>query len=627
MSLDIILSTAGFIFADLSLFGAMMTGITMGMLFGAAPGLSVKMGILLLMPLMFGMDPAFGIVLLLSMHAVVHTGGAIPSILFGVPGGAAEAATVLDGYPMARKGAAGEALGAAIAASAIGGALGAFSYFLLLPGFAAIGRLFGAPEYLLLALLGLSAVGTLSHASPLKGLAMGALGLLAGAVGLDHASGTPRFVFGSLELWDGIDILILVTGFFAMPELMDLARHGSNRCTYRAMFRGMAATWHHRWLTLRTSIIGILIGMMPGLGAEVASWLAYGHAVQTSPDRARFGKGAIEGVIAPETANNSKEGGGFLPTVVFGIPGTAAMALLISAFTILGLPVGPSFVRDYPDMVALIGWTILWSNLIAVAFFMATLPFLGRLVFMRIELVAPVVMAIAVTGTLIDHAGWWSLFLLLGVSTIGCLLATFDWPRAPLLLGFIMGRLAEINLVKTVELYDWTTIQRWPSLVLLAALALILYQAVRRSGSTRGPLRRGDRMAAAFLCMVFAAAAITALGFPVEAMMLPVFAGTLGALLTACLALQRIGAPAGAGTEAEPARPIPWQLLAILAFYLTLIPLAGILPATMLYTVAHALIELRLRPLPALMLAAAVAVIVWVLFGLWLRQPLFYVTF
>src|SRR5262245_1792855 len=201
MTIADIFSSALSVFTHAGLFGAMVIGITMGMVFGAAPGLSAKMGILLLMPLLFSMDMAPGIVLLLSMHAVIHTGGSIPSILFGVPGGAAEAATVLDGFPMARSGKAGEALGASMAASGIGGAIGAATYFLLLPVFAAVGKLFGAPEYLMLAFLGLSAVATLSHGSPLKGLIMAALGVLAGAVGMDQSTGTPRYVFGQLELW------------------------------------------------------------------------------------------------------------------------------------------------------------------------------------------------------------------------------------------------------------------------------------------------------------------------------------------------------------------------------------------------------------------------------------------
>jgi TctA family transporter len=628
-----VLSSAVTIFVDPTLLGMMAVGISMGMVFGAVPGLSAKMGILLLMPLLFGMDPAVGVVLLLSMHSVVHTGGSIPSILFGVPGGAAEAATVLDGYQMAKNGAAGEALGASMAASAIGGVLGAVAYFVLLPGFAAIGKLFGAPEYLLLAIIGLTAVGTLSHSSPLKGLAMGALGLLAGSVGMDRASGTPRFTFGLLEMWDGIDTLMVVTGFFAIPELIDLARLDSRRargpeaaggCTYRAMFRGMAATWTHRWLALRTTAIGIAIGIMPGLGAEIASWLSYGHAVQTSSDKSRFGTGAIEGVIAPETANNSKEGGGFLPTVAFGIPGTSAMAMVIAAFSILGVQVGPTMLQIHGDLIALIGWTILWSNMLAVALFLAVLPVVGRMVLLRIEVIAPVVIAFAIVGALIEHSSWWSVSMLLALSLLGCAFAAFDWPRAPFLLGFIMGPLAEINLVKTVAIYDWSVLQRWPTLALLASLAVLLWRAFHvRKGAWRSVITGSDRVFAGLVCFTFIAAAIATLDYRIEARLLPLCAAVAGAALTAVLALGSARGRSPSSTEGAG----PWRPLLVLVGLVALIPALGILPAAAIYTGLHCHVVLRFDLLRASFMAALVAALVWGFFGLWLRQPVFATAF
>lgn len=631
MTLADILAGAFRVLTEPGLAGAMTIGIAMGMVFGAAPGLSAKMGILLLMPLMFNMDPAFGIVLLISMHAVIHTGGSISSILLGVPGGAAEAATVIDGFAMAKKGQAGEALGASMAASAVGGVIGAICYFALLPVFAVIGHLFGAPEYLLLALIGLSAVSTVSEGSPLKGLAMAALGLLAGAVGMDHATGTPRFVFGQLELWDGLNILTIVTGFFAVPELLDLARHQMSRlhaataiagCTYRALFAGMVATWTHRWLTLRTTLIGVAIGMMPGLGAEVASWIGYGHAVQSAKDKSRFGNGAVEGVIAPETANNSKEGGAFLPTVAFGVPSTATMALIVAAFAVLGLPVGPVLIDEHADLVTLIGWTILWSNVLAVALFLAVLPVVGRIVYLRIDIMAPIVIAIVVTGTLIESVGWWEIVTLFVVSILGCALATLNWPRAPFVLGFIMGQLAEINLVKTIHLYSWSALVRWPSLLLLAGLAFVLFTTlIRRHSEKRGIVTAGDGILAAILCAMFAAAVMVALRYPLEARAMPVFAGTVGCLITGVLVVIRLR-NAGAA-KANPARAMPWPLLAILAGYLALIPLGGVLIAGAAYAAVHTLVEQRASLRRALLIAAAVAASIWLLFGAWLRLPVF----
>lgn len=624
-----ILSSAAAIFIDPALLGAMLTGVAMGMVFGAAPGLSGKMGILLLLPLLFGMNPEVGIVLLLSMHAVIHTGGSIPSILVGVPGGAPEAATVLDGFAMAKKGEAAEALGASMAASGVGGALGAVAYFLLLPVFAVIGRIFGAPEFFMLALLGLCAVATLSEGSVIKGFAMAALGLLAGTVGLDTATATPRYTFGQLELWDGIDTVLLVTGLFAVPELIDLARRkrllpdgeaAAAKCTYRALFRGMAATWTHRWLTLRTTVLGILIGMMPGLGAEVASWLAYSHAVQSAKDPSRFGQGAIEGVIAPETANNSKEGGSLLPTITFGIPGSSTMALMIAGFAILGVQVGPSMLEDHGNFAGLIGWSVLWSNLAAVVSFLVILPMVGKIVYLRIDYLAPVVLTVAVAGALIEQVGWVPLVTLFVISAIGCFFVNAAWPRAPFLLAFVMGRMAEINLVKSSALYGWDMFARWQTLLLLAVLLYLIVRALRgRKTQLARALSRADIVAAALLIIAFVAAAVAALSFAEEARLLPLLACGIGIASTGTLLFAHLRAQ-DADAPAEP--HMPWRLIGGFGLFLVAVLLFGILPASALYVCGHALSELRIRLWRALILAGAVAATVWLLFGYWLRLPL-----
>lgn len=629
MTIPDLIPSAFAIFADPGLFSAMLTGVAMGMIFGATPGLNGKMGILLLLPLLFGMDPKFGVVLLLSMHAVVHTGGSIPSIMVGVPGGAPEAATVLDGFAMAKKGAAAEALGASMAASGIGGALGAIAYFSLLPIFAVIGNVFGAPEFLVLALLGLCAVATLSEGSPLKGFTMGALGLLAGTIGLDYATGTPRYTFGQLELWDGLDMVLLVTGLFAVPEVIDLfgskgqmlnSEAAAAKCTYRALFRGMAATWTHRWLTLRTTILGILIGMMPGLGAEVASWLAYGHAVQSAKDRSCFGRGTIEGVIAPETANNSKEGGSLLPTVAFGIPGSSTMALMMAGLAILGIPVGPTLLTEHGDMAAMIGWSVFWSNLVAVVAFLAILPIVGKIVYLRIDYLAPAVLAIAVTGALIEQIGSLPLAVLFVVSTVGCYLVNAQWPRAPFLLAFIMGQLAETNLVKSSALYGWEMFTRWPTLILSAVLLYLIVRALRshRIQQLRA-LSRADVTAAAAMFTLFAAAAANAFSFSEEARLLPLLACSIGAAATGAMILTHLRA----NDASRPSQPsMPWRLLCGLALFLVAILLFGILPASFLYVAGHAMVELRLRWQQSFAFAAAVGVTIWLLFGYWLQLPL-----
>ena len=257
--------------------------------------------------------------------------------------------------------------------------------------------------------------------------------------------------------------------------------------------------------------------MMPGLGAEVASWLAYGHAVQSSKEPTRFGRGAIEGVIAPETANNSKEGGSLLPTVTFGIPGSSTMALMIAGFAILGLPLGPTFLGSHGDIAALIGWSVLWSNLAAVLAFVAVLPLVGRIVYLRIDYLAPIVLAISVAGTVIGQHGWVPMALLLGISVLGTFLIRADWPRAPFLLAFIMGHLAEINLIKTTEVYGWDALTRWPAWILIAILAYLIFRGVRaHKGQPTERFSRGDIVIALVLLAAFLAAGASALGFQVR---------------------------------------------------------------------------------------------------------------
>jgi len=371
---------------------------------------------------------------------------------------------------------------------------------------------------------------------------------------------------------------------------------------------------------LRTTAIGVVIGMMPGLGAEVASWLSYSHAVQSAKEPSRFGQGAVEGVIAPETANNSKEGGSLLPTVTFGIPGSSTMALMIAGFAILGIPVGPSMLDDHGDIAALVGWSVLWSNLMAVASFLAILPMVGKIVYLRIDYLAPVVLAIAVAGALIEQIGWVPLVTLFTISAIGCFFVNAEWPRAPFLLAFIMGRMAEINLIKTSALYGWEMFARWQTLLLLAALLYLIVRGVRaRKTQIMHALSQADIAAAGTIVVVFAAAGVAALSFAEEARLLPLLACGIGVAATGTMILAHLRAR-GADSPDEP--HMPWRLIGGFALFLVAILLFGILPASALFVCGHALSELRLRLWRALALAGAVASTVWLLFGYWLRLPL-----
>ena len=302
-----------------------------GVVFGVLPGLSGLTALALLLPLIYGMEPGAGLAFLLAAHAVVNTGGSVTAILLGIPGAPANTATLIDGFPMAKQGRGGEALGAALAASGIGGVIGVIFLIALLPILQPIVLLFGSPETFCLVIMGITFIAGLGHQNLAMGLVSAGFGMYLGFFGYQQVSGVPRYWLDYDYLLNGFRLIPLALGLFAIPELVSLARTGGTIAPEEAregmtradVLRGFKTAIDRRWLVLRSSVIGVVIGIIPGIGGETAPWVAYASAKQTSPESARFGEGAIDGVIAPESANNSKEGGALVPTLAFGIPGSS----------------------------------------------------------------------------------------------------------------------------------------------------------------------------------------------------------------------------------------------------------------------------------------------------------------
>jgi len=471
----------------------MTVGVSVGLFFGIMPGLGGKLGIIFLIPFVFGMDPIPGAVFLLAMHSVVHTSGAIPSILFGIPGTGPDAATIVDGYPMAQKGEAGRALGATLCASGVGGVIGALFLSLLMPFVGPIVLAFSPAEFFLLAVLGITFIAALSGDSLLKGLIVGLFGLIIATVGLDPNSGESRYTYGQLFLWDGIDPVTAVIAIFAIPEMIALAargnlaegKEGGFRYTMRDVAEGCLDVFRHWGLTLRTSVIGAVIGLIPGLGGDVASWLCYGHAVQSSKSPERFGKGAVEGVIAPETANNSKEGGALLPTLYFGIPGSSGMAILLGAFVMLGIQPGPRLATDQIDLVWTLIWTLAIANILAVVLLLAMAPWLSRIASLRTGLLVPFIIVLSLLGCYLGAGAWQNFVLVLGLGALGWLFKKYDWPRPPFVIGIVLGPIAETSFHKAMGIWGPTFLLRPLSLVLLAmivaTIALHMTRARRKA--------------------------------------------------------------------------------------------------------------------------------------------------
>ncbi len=476
--MDLMLSSFLTVVTSPSLMGLMLLAVPIGLFFGAIPGLGGKLGVVLLIPFVFGMEPIAGAVFLLAMHAVVHTGGSIPSILFGVPGTGPDAATIVDGFPMAKRGEAGRALGASLGASGVGGVIGAIFLAAMLPILRPVVLAFSPAEFFLLALFGITFIATLSGASLRKGLLVGMFGLMLSFVALDPHTGTQRYTYDMLFLWDGVDVITAVLGLFAIPEMIGLGARGGSiaqtttvaRYSIAQVLDGIIDVFRHFGLTLRTSVIGAVIGMIPGLGGDAASWICYGHAVQSSKTPERFGQGAVEGVIAPETANNSKEGGSLLPTLFFGVPGSSGMAILLGAFIMLGIRPGPAMALTGMETVWILIWTLCVSNLLAVVVFLAMAPAFGMLVYVRGALIIPFVVTLSFLGAFLSHGAWENIVLLCVLGVFGVFLRKHRWPRPPFIIGLVLGPIAEDSLHKAMGIWGPTFFLRPQSLAMIALI-------------------------------------------------------------------------------------------------------------------------------------------------------------
>ena len=330
---------------------ALVAGVVTGLIVGILPGLGGTAGLALLLPLVFGMEPNTALAMMIGLVAVTTTSDTFPSVLMGIPGTSGSQATVLDGFPMTKRGEGTRALSIAFVSSLFGGIFGAFilsfAVFLAKPIILQIG--FG--EQFMLVILALSMVGILTGANAWKGLAACSLGLLLGALGAAPLSGVQRATFGSDYLLDPLPLVVVGLAMFATPEIVNLLRRQSSisetgKLSPTGWVAGLKDWARNWWLSLRCSMIGSIIGALPGLGGSVVDWIAYGHAVQTTKNRESYGTGDPRGVVAPESANNAKEGGALVPTLLLGIPGSGSMAILLGGLVLIGVEPGKDMIDN-----------------------------------------------------------------------------------------------------------------------------------------------------------------------------------------------------------------------------------------------------------------------------------------
>jgi putative tricarboxylic transport membrane protein len=460
----------------------MNIGMLVGIIFGAIPGLSTNLGIMLMLPLTFAMNATCGILMLMGVYCGGTYGGSITAILIGTPGTNVAIATVLDGYPMAKRGQANKALTMALVASTIGGLVSSFVLLFTAPLISEIALKFAPPEYFALAVFGLSIISGISGESLLHGILASLIGYIVSTVGMDAISGTTRFVFDNVYLLRGLGLIPVLLGAFAVPSMLEKILNRE----YETNFKNIIAIKEKDRLEnselkacmpviTKSTIIGLIIGAIPGAGAAIAAFMAYNEARRTSKNPREFGKGALEGIAAPESANNAVTGASFIPLFTLGIPGSISAAAMIGAFTIHGMQVGPSLFRTQGPLLYAIMVGLIFVNI----FMFIQGKFLSK-AFAKIAkvpqiLLIPGLMLFCVAGAYSNASLIFDVYVMLITGVIMYVLQKFSFPGAPFVLGIILGPLAEDNLKNSLVMSDgsWSIFVTRP-----IALAFILVAIV-----------------------------------------------------------------------------------------------------------------------------------------------------
>jgi len=496
----------------------LFTGVMLGLVVGILPGLGGIAGLSVLLPFVFGMDASNALAMMIGLIAPLATSDTFPSVLMGIPGTSNSQATVVDGFPMAKKGEGARALGAAFTASMFGGVFGALvltvSIFAARPIILAMG--FG--EQLLLVILALSMIGMLTGTSALKGLATCCVGLLLGSMGTAPATGEFRLVFESIYLSDGIPIVIVGLGMFAMPEIIDVLRR-SSRISQTAQLghgwiQGFKDVIQHRWIVLRCSVLGCIIGALPGLGGSVVDWIAYGHVIQTTKNRETYGTGDVRGVLAPESANNAKEGGALIPTLLFGIPGSGSMAILLGGFILIGIEPGVTMLTQHLDLTFTMIWSLAIGNILATLLCLLLANYVALLTTIRYAYLAPFMFVLIFFAAFQATREWNDLFALFAMGTLGMFMKRFGWSRPALLIGYFLAPRLEPTIYQAYQVYGLRFFERPIVVGLIIATALSIYAAWRfspnrgttyKEESTHGVAGRTPQLTFALLLFAFVA--------------------------------------------------------------------------------------------------------------------------
>ncbi len=637
--------------------GILCIGVVIGLAIGVLPGLNGIVGMAMLMPFTYAMDPPAAMALLLGMAAVITSSDFISAVLFGVPGHVGAAATVIDGHAMARNGEAGRAFGAGFAASLAGGLIGAVVLALSIPILRPLLLAIGSPELLALSLFGLAMVATLSGRAPLKGLTAAGVGLMISMIGSRSESGALRWTFDTLYLYDRLPLVPAMLGLFAVPELCELAvarkriaGEHSARIDLSSQWDGVRDVCRHWWLVLRCGVLGTGLGAVPGLGSAVIDWIAYGYAQRTEKSPETFGSGDVRGVIAPESSNNAKEGGHLVPTIAFGVPAGASMAILLGAFVMHGLTPGPEMLTKHLDITYTIVWSLTLAHVIGAIICLVASPWLARVSAVRPEILLPVVLAFVAVAAYGGSHDWGDLVSLFVFGIAGWIMKRLGWPRPPLVVGIVIGDIFERYLYISISAFGLGLLARPVVIGILALVAWALWRPLaeivrsvmaqmRQIGSHPLRMSASTVFTAAIILFIMAAIALTA-GWPAAAKPVPLTA--CGIALTAAtlnlvnelfgaegrtrgdvdggVAGDGHGPPAGKdfdknqGRAAAAAHRQSAVYFLWLAGLLGLVAVAGFIPAIAIFIFAYMHLGFGEPPVRAAVCGTVTALVCWGLF-------------
>jgi putative tricarboxylic transport membrane protein len=452
-----------------------LIGVLVGTFIGMMPGLGPISAIAIMIPITYGMNPALALVMMSGVYYGAVFGGSTASILLNAPGISGTVATAFDGYPMAQQGKAGQALAIAAISSFVGGTVSVILLMFLAPTLANVAVIFGPPEYFALMLLGLTAITSLSDGSVVKALMSAVVGFMIATVGIDGQTGTPRFTFGNMNLLEGIDFLVIALGLFALAEVCSLILNrkgsffdnshsiGSLKLT-KQDFKEMAGPMG------RQSILGFILGVLPGAGATIASFIGYITEKKIAKNPEEFGKGSIKGLAAPETANNAATGGAFVPLLSLGIPGSGTTAVMLGAFLVMGLQPGPMLMQDRPDVFFGIIASMYVGNVFLLVLNLPLIPYIAKVLKIPRPMLIALVIMFSLVGVYSISFNVFHLYILLAFGVIGYLMRLFSFPAPPFILAFILGGMMEQSLRQSLTISNGSM-----SIFFESTIAIVLF--------------------------------------------------------------------------------------------------------------------------------------------------------